>query len=176
MGHSGSVPFAFNHHPPPFSMPAQKRKVAEIVDPGSIAQAKRKATKNKKVPIRKASSPESTDSDDNGSAYPSKPIHPISSYNGLDTLPLGMKWQINRRWYFYDIVEPAPRFRPTPNRYKGKKKKPAEVSEGDDSDALSDHSGDEKLPVSWSCYLYVTWLCFLFLSFIAPLYIGENTS
>lgn len=136
--------------------PANKGKAAASVQSRSRVQPKRRATGKNKELARDTPPPGSSAVSTTGTLSPPPvPIHPINSHNQLHVLPRGMKRQAFRPWYFYDVVEPAPRFRPIPREYKGKEV-PTEVSEGEYSDDLSDHPGQGKLPVSQPRYLYVS--------------------
>jgi hypothetical protein len=161
--------FDFDNHQQSSTMLPSKRKAAEVVPPGGIAPVKRKAPKNT---TQEAGSSRPTDLIRDDPTY----VHPINEQNKLHILPFEIKLQFGRPWYFYDIVEPTPKFRPTPKKYKRKKNKPAEISEGEDSDELSDHPGPNKLPVSWSAYRQVSHLCHLIPLSHRVIITGENTS
>lgn len=129
---------------------ANKRKASDPSLSGHGAPAKRKATQIKKDLINEIALPEPTE------VYAEQVAARINLSNRLHILPRDMKFRVDKSWYFYDIIEPAPQFRGVGQDYKEQENKPTYVSEGEDSDALSDSPGQGKLPVSWSGYRYAT--------------------
>ena len=96
--------------------------------------------------------------------HPSVPIEdpplpngadPINIENKLHILPRYTKRDWSHPWYFYDIIEPAPQFRKIPDDYLVDPKDP-HISEGEDSDDLSDTPGEDKLPVYTPGYMCVS--------------------
>lgn len=69
-------------------------------------------------------------------------MDPINFENRLHILPSEVRLQIDRPWYYYDIVEPARRFRRVMGPHQGN------TAEEEEEDIYeSDHGGDDKSPV-----------------------------
>jgi hypothetical protein len=59
-----------------------------------------------------------------------------------------------RPWFLYDQVQPAPLFRRLPANYdRTRNRKDNALSEGDESDELSETPGDGRKPVAVPCYV-----------------------
>ena len=61
-----------------------------------------------------------------------------------------MKRSKEQPWYLFDIVDPAPKFRPLGGKGKEKYKQTTCASEEGGSDGLSANAGRDKIPVPWT--------------------------
>lgn len=135
---------SFNPHPQPSPMPpktAKKRKAPDVSPSAGGARLRQKVADKTKGPVQGAAPSE-----------PSMQIAKINFNNKLHIPARKTHPDLGRIWYAFDIVEPAPRFRRMGQSYKGKEG-PADVSEGENSDDLSDNPGEGKSPVSWFGYM-----------------------
>jgi hypothetical protein len=122
------------------------RIATETSPSGGGARAKRKAAQKRKDPMDDIVCAKST------KRVAEPVVASINLSNNLH-LPGERKHRLNRSWYLYDIIEPAPRFRRMGQDYGKGGNRPTYVSEGEDSDDLSDSPGEGKLPVLWSGYM-----------------------
>ena len=77
----------------------------------------------------------------------------VNLENGLHDPPRREKE--DRPWFVYDLIQPVAMFRKLPPEYWGSRSGRAEVdvSEGDDSDALSEQPGPDRKPVKVPGYV-----------------------
>lgn len=79
----------------------------------------------------------------------------INKENRLDMALDNLPKRFSRPWYFYDAVDPVPKFRHLGAAAFAQRKHQPDVSEGEKSEELSDHPGDDTLPVFVFGYRYV---------------------
>lgn len=70
----------------------------------------------------------------------------VNRENQLNIVPPGYSMNWNRPWYLFDIVEPVAKFRHLGNGFSSLEGE-VDVTEGSDSEDLTDHPGEDTKPV-----------------------------
>jgi len=77
-------------------------------------------------------------------------VHPINEINKLQEHRMVMKEGKERPWYLFDVVDPAPKFRPSRGKGQEKSKRTTDISDEGESDDLSDNPGHGRELVPWT--------------------------